>query len=113
MYDSNNKSVTGTSSANAAQTLAVAAKTGQRNVARKFSVVLRAAAATPDVGVALKDGSTIIWQEYFGAAAARGARIDVEFPGGLRGSAATAMTLVVDAAGASCITEANLLYTVE
>lgn len=112
-YDGNNTSTVGTSTANAALTLTVAAKTGQRNVARKCSVAIRAAAAGADILVLLKDGSTVLWRDVIGNAAARGTRITAEFPGGLRGSQGTAMTLEIDAGGAACITEASLLTTVE
>lgn len=105
-------STTGVSSANAAQTLTVAAGgAGVRNYAKGLEVAIRGAAAGADINITLKDGATVLWREVIGNAAPRGERVGVMFPDrGLKGSANTAMTLEVEAGGASVVTVANLAY---
>lgn len=102
-------SVTGTSGANTAKTITKAAQENLCHRVTGFSVVLRAAAATGDVKIELKDGSSLKWTEYIGDAAARGTRVAVTFPHGLKMTVNTDVNLVVAAAGAGAITELNLL----
>lgn len=106
-------SATQTSTANLEQTLTKAAGTGTtKHVVTGFEVVIRGAAAGADISVALKDGSTIKWQDYFGSGAVRGERVGIVFAHGIEMTAATAANLYVGAGGASVITEANMVgYT--
>jgi hypothetical protein len=106
-------SVTQASTANTEQTLTKAAGTGTtKHVITGFLVVLRGAAAGADISVALKDGSTIKWQDYFGSGAVRGERVGIVFAHGIEMTAATAANLYVGAGGASVVTEANMVgYT--
>jgi hypothetical protein len=110
----NNWTAKGTSGANAAQTVQKAAQTNACHYVTSYLVVIRAAAAGADIGVAIKDGDdNILWQDYIGNAAARGSRCGFSFPdAGLKIPAGKAAKIVVDAGGAGVITEANLFgYT--
>jgi hypothetical protein len=102
-------SVTQTSTANTEQTLPKASGGGTtKHVVTGFEVVIRGAAAGADISVQLKDGSTVKWQTYLGSGALRGERVGIVFAHGIEMTAATAVTLVVGAGGASVISEANM-----
>lgn len=96
------------SAADTALTVTKAGVTGQRHYVTAFEAVLRAAAATGDVKVAVQDGSTDKWVTYFGDAAVRGERVGVVFANPLRITAGADAKVVVAAAGASAIVTATL-----
>lgn len=99
----------GSSAANTAQTLTQAAgAAGVRNFCYGFAVQVIAAAAVNDTLIELKDGSTVKWRAYIGAAAAVGTIVQREFSVPIQGTAATAMTLEVAAGGAAVVTVANM-----
>ena len=100
--------VTGTSGANTAKTITRAAKTGRTHYITGFCVTVRAADVTGDVSVAVKDGTTVVYQTYFGDASIRGEERKAEFFHPIRCTMSTAANLVVGAAGASAITELTL-----
>jgi hypothetical protein len=100
--------VTGTSDANTAKTITKTGVAGYRHVVTSFEVVVRGATVGADTSVALKDGSTVKWQSYFGVGAVRGERVGATFPHGIEMSAYGTVTLVVGAGGASVITELNM-----
>ena len=101
-------SSTQTSSANTAQTLSVAAIAGKRHYVTGLVVAIKAAAATGDINVVLKDGTTALWSEVIGDSAARGTRVGGIFDDPFEGTVSTAINLVVDAGGASCVTVASI-----
>ena len=105
--------VTGSSTANAAQTLTRDAEAGRRHYITAFEVVLRAAAAGNDTRIEVRDGTTVLWDTYFGLAAARGQRVGVVFVHPIELSEGLAANLVIAAAGAGAITTANMAgYTI-
>lgn len=101
--------VTGDSTANASLTVTKAAgAAGVVHYVSGFSVVLSGAAAAADASIELRDGATVKWKEFLGSGAARGTRVAVSFDPPIEMSAATAVNLVVGAAGAGAVTTGNI-----
>ncbi len=103
-------SVTQTSGANAAQTITINAVADKSHYIVGFEVAIKAAAAVTDIDVVLNDGATAKWSTVIGAGAAIGTRVGMMLPYPIKMTAATAVTLVVDAGGASVVTLANIAY---
>ncbi len=102
--------VTQDSGANAINTLAVAAVTGVAHHITAFSVVIGGAATGNAVNVVIKDGTTVVWKEIIATAAPIGTTISKIFMNPIEGTVGNAVSIVVDAGGASCVTTANLEY---
>jgi len=100
--------VTGTSSANTAKTITRGAKTGRTHYITGFCVTVRAADVTGDVSIAIQDGTTTVYQTYFGDASVRGDERKAEFFHPIKCTTGNAANLVVGAAGDSAITELTL-----
>lgn len=98
--------VTGTSSANATVTVSKAGVGGQKHVITGYLVVIRGAAAGADIGVALKDNTTVKISDYIGNAAPRGTRVGITGLN-IEMTTNTQANLAVDAGGASVICEAT------
>lgn len=103
-------SVTQDSSANAQQTLTKAAAEGVTHYVCGFEVITSAAAsAAAETIILLKDGTTTVYKSCIGASAARGTRVSIMFPFPIKMTAGAAAVLNVAAAGASCVTTANMI----
>jgi hypothetical protein len=98
----------GTSVAGAGQTITKVAEANRRHVVTAVEVVTRGAAVSADTSVELKDGATVKWRTYFGVGALRGERVGGVFANPIEMSINSAVALVVGAAGAAVITEANM-----
>lgn len=102
--------VTQDSGANASQVVAKAGAAGLRHYVAGFSVVIGAAVVgAADLVITLQDGAgTILWKEIIGTTAARGTRLDKNFPAPLELTAGNAANLNIAAGGAGCVTTGNL-----
>jgi hypothetical protein len=69
-----------------------------------------AAAGANDITVSVKNGSTTIWKDLIGAAAAQGTRVGINFDVPLKITKGANLVLDASAGGAGCITSANLAY---
>src|SRR5205085_876279 len=96
----------GTSAANTAQTVTqAAAGAGIRNYLDDLSVSWSGGAPAAGVTVQVKDGGTVIWEHYVGAAGATQGVIDFDFAAPIRSTANTALAVTVGAAGAGVTTK--------
>lgn len=101
--------VTAAGEANTQATAQKAAAAGKTHYITGFSAaVTGAAVGETDVAVELKDGETTVWQEYFGAAALRGANIARTFAVPVKMTAGAAASLTIAALGTGAIGVANL-----
>lgn len=101
--------VTATGEANTATAATKAAAAGKTHFITGFAAVVTAAAVgSADAAVELKDGETVVWREYFGAAAARGANIARTFAVPVKLTEGAAASLTIAALGTSAIGTANL-----
>jgi hypothetical protein len=106
--------VRATSAADTAVTATKAAAVGKQNYLLGYLVCLRGGAAANDAGISVKDGLTEKLYDVIGTAAPAGTRckLDSQLPP-VTGTANTAMTLTVAAAGAGTIVEVSMWgYTV-
>lgn len=98
----------GDSAANTALTRTIAAATGKRHVVNSFSFVVKGAATTNAVTLALKQSGTTIWEETIATAAPIGTRVSHAFPDGLEFALpGVAITGEASAGGASCVIHLN------
>lgn len=102
----------GTSEANTAKTITVAAVAGKSHYVTSFEVVIKAAAAVTDIDIVLTQDAAgtpvVLWSTVIGAAAAVGTRAFVSFPQPIKVTAGKTVDLVIDAGGASVVTVGNV-----
>jgi len=109
VYSPQQWTVTGTSGANAAQTLTKTGAAGFSHFITGYLVTIIEAAAGADTPITLSNGATEIWRDYIVNAAAAGTRIEFTFPhDGLEIAAAANALITVGAAGAACKSVANM-----
>lgn len=108
------------SAANTSQTItlaAPAAPVGQQSqsvywIVTYVQVYISAAAAGADISCVLSSGSRVMWKGWIGSGAARGASVSAQIPiDGWPAEPGLAVTLVVGAGGAGCVTTANIAAT--
>ena len=105
--------LTGTSAANTAQTVTqTAAGAGVRNYLSGLTVSWSGGAPAAGANIQVKDGSTVIWDCYIGQAGGTQGSNDFEFTQPLRGSANTALSIVVAAGGSGVTTKVSAQGTV-
>jgi hypothetical protein len=98
----------GTSVANTAQTVTqAAAGAGVRNYLTGLTVSWSGAAPAAGTNVQVKDGATVVWDEYLGQAGGTQGYADFEFTNPLQGTANTALSVTVAAAGAGATTKVS------
>ncbi len=99
----------GTSAANTAQTVTqAAAGAGVRNLVTGLTVSWSGGAPAAGTNVQVKDGSTVIWDEYLGQAGGTQGYADFEFTAPLQGTANTALSVTIAAAGAGVTTKVSV-----
>jgi hypothetical protein len=102
-----------TSAANTAQTVTqAAAGAGLRNYLCGLTVSWSGGAPAAGANVQVKDGSTVIWDAYIGQAGGTQGVNDYEFTQPLQGTANTAMSVTVAAAGSGVTTKVSAQGTV-
>ncbi len=101
-------SASGTSTANAELTVTQsAAGAGTRNYLSGLAVSWSGGAMAAGAKVVVKDGEAVIFDAYLGRGTETQGSVAFVFPQPLRGSADTALSVVVDAAGAGVTTKAS------
>lgn len=106
------RTVTATSLSNTSAVATMVAKSGKKHYVTGYFVVLRGASAADDVSVQIKNGETVIVQDYIGKDSSSGERIGIMFTSPIQGDENTDMVLSVAAAGEDAITELTLMgYT--
>ncbi len=106
--DSTPASQTGT--ANAVNTITLAAVPNQAYHVTAFNVTLSGAASGAAITVTISDGSTVIWEEIIPSGTAIGVGVGKVFTSPLAGTVGNALTLAASAGGTGCVTIANLAH---
>ena len=100
---------TGSSTANAAQTVTKAAPGYGRHYVQSFEVAITGASAGADITAILKDGTTALWTLVIGSGSPTGFTIEKDFGAApLACSSLTAVNVAVIAGGASVVSVANV-----
>ncbi len=104
-------SVSGVSSANTEKehSQAVPSDSVRQHIITEFSAIIITSVTIGDVLVSLEDeNDVILWRDYFGDAAARGARVGMVFKNGIPVPAGLGCKIVTAAGGTSCVIVANM-----
>ena len=102
--------VSNVGSANAVNTITLAAVPNQAYHVTAFNVVISGAASASPITITITDGATVVWTEIIPTSAAIGAGVGKVFTSPLAGTVGNALALAASAGGTGCVTIANLAY---